>query len=286
MSLRQLPDIQIAPPKAEMSFDLAPRALAAWEPTTAGSATDKAIITIFDPIGETWDGKGVTVSRISDELRAIGEKPVTVQINSPGGNFFDGLAIYNMFRAHSHEVTMQVLGVAASAASIIAMAGDDIQIARSGLMMVHNAQWIAVGDRHAMIEAHDKMVHFDEAMNSLYVDRTGIDSDEIATMMDDTTFMTGPEALEKGFATSLLEADEVPTKARASADKSPIYQIEAALARHGVSRAERRKLIKELSDGMPRAADEDAMPRAGESAVDDGSVGLRVALARLKLARA
>lgn len=286
MSLRSLPDIQIAPPKAEMGFDLAPKALAAWEPTAAAAASGKDVISIFDPIGETWDGKGVTVSRISDELRAIGEAPVTVQINSPGGNFFDGLAIYNMLRAHSHAVTVQVLGVAASAASIIAMAGDEIQIARSGLMMIHNAQWIAVGDRHAMIEAHDKMVHFDEAMNSLYVDRTAIDGEEIATMMDETTFMTGPEALEKGFATSLLEADEAPTKVKAAHAKSPIYQIEAALARHGVSRGERRKLIKELSDGMPRAADEDAMPSAGESAVDDGSVGLSLALARLKLARA
>lgn len=286
MSLRPLPDIQIAPPKAEMTFDLAPRALAAWEPTALASSTDDDVITIFDPIGESWDGSGVTVGRISDELRAIGAKPVTVQINSPGGNFFDGLAIYNLLRAHSNMVTVQVMGVAASAASIIAMAGDEIQIARSGLMMVHNAQWIAVGDRHAMIEAHDKMVNFDQAMVSLYVDRTAMKPEEIAAMMDETTFMTGPVAMEKGFATSLLEADETPTKIRAANERSPIYQIEAALARHGVSRTERRKLIKELSDGMPRAADEDATPRAGEPAVDDGSVGLSLALARLKLARA
>ncbi|ALJ14114.1 head maturation protease, ClpP-related [Sphingopyxis macrogoltabida] len=285
MSLRPLPDIQIAPPKADMSFDLAPKALAAWEPVAA-STTEDDIITIFDPIGETWDGKGVTVNQIAEALRSIGANPVTVQINSPGGNFFDGLAIYNLFRAHAAMVTVQIMGVAASAASVIAMAGDEIQIARSGLMMIHNAQWIAVGDRHAMIEAHDRMVHFDEAMNSLYVDRTGIDAEEIGTMMDETTFMTGPEALDKGFATGLLEADEAPTKVRATADRSPLYRLEAVLARQGVSRTERRKLIKEISDGMPRAADENATPRAGDPAVEDGTVGLSLALARMKLARA
>ena len=286
MSLRSLPDIQIAPPKAEISFDLATRALDAWEPLAAAS-TDKDVITIFDPIGETWDGRGVTVNRISAALRSIGEKPVTVQINSPGGNFFDGLAIYNMLRAHPRAVTVQVIGIAASAASVIAMAGDEIQIAKAGLMMVHNAQWIAVGDRHAMQEAHDIMVTFDEAMTSLYVDRTALRPEEIAAMMDATTFMSGPEAIEKGFATELLEADETATTTRAVAETSPLYRLDAALAKLGASRTERRKLIKEIAAGMPSAAaDEHDMPGAVEPAVPGGTVGLSLALARLKLTRA
>lgn len=286
MSLRQLPDIQIKPPKAEVSFDLSARALDAWEPTAA-SPTDKDVITIFDPIGETYDGRGVTVNRISAALRSIGEKPVTVQINSPGGNFFDGLAIYNMFRAHPRMVTIQVLGIAASAASVIAMAGDEIQIAKAGIMMVHNAQWISVGDRHAMQEAHDVMATFDKAMTALYVDRTALKSEEIAAMMDATTFMTGPEALEKGFATVLLEADETPTTTRALAETSPLYRLDAALAKLGASRTERRKIIKEIAAGMPSAAADDTTPGAGETAVVfDGTAGLSIALARLKLMRA
>lgn len=286
MSLRQLPDIQIAAPRAELDFDLSPKALDAWTPMAAAGPTDDDVITIFDPIGETWDGRGVTTNRIAADLREIGSKPVTVQINSPGGNFFDGLAIYNLFRAHPKMVTVQVVGIAASAASMIAMAGDEIQVARAGLMMVHNAQWVALGDRHAMLEAHDVMVTFDKAMSGLYADRTGIAVDAIAAMMDETTFMTGAEALEKHFATSLLEADETPTVIRAALDQPPLYRIEAALRRAGASRTDVRKLMKEIVEGKPSAALDNAMPGAGETAVDDGAIGLSLALARLKLTRA
>lgn len=160
MSLRQLPAIQIPAIKAEIDFEIAPRALEAWTPMAAAKGED--VISILEPIGETYDGRGVTVNRISAALRSIGDKPVTVQINSPGGNFFDGLAIYNLFRAHSRMVTVQIVGIAASAASVIAMAGDEIQIARAGMLMVHNAQWLAMGDRHAMQEAASIFAGFAE----------------------------------------------------------------------------------------------------------------------------
>lgn len=278
MSIRQLPDIQIAPPKAEASFDLTPRALEAWNPNVE-ARTDEDVITIFDPIGETWDGGGVTVKRISAALRSIGEKPVTVQINSPGGNFFDGLAMYNLLRAHPRQVTVQIVGIAASAASIIAMAGDEIEIAKAGLMMIHNVQWIALGDRHAMLEAHDTMATFDEALASLYVDRTALEKAAIAGMMDATTFMAGPDAVEKGFATKLMEGDDIPTAIRADADRPPLYKLDAVLAKHGVSRGERRKLLKEFAADMPSAVDDDVMPGA------DDTTGLSLALARLRLTR-
>lgn len=285
MSLRALPDIQIAQPKADMSFDLSPEVLAAWDSRVEAADRDSTI-SIFDPIGETYDGRGVTVSRISAALRSIGDKPVTVQINSPGGNFFDGLAIYNLLRAHPMEVTVQIVGIAASAASIIAMAGDVIEIARSGMLMIHNTQWVAVGDRHAMQEAHDTMVTFDEASYALYVDRTGLTTTEVASMMDATTFMAGAEAIELGFATRLLEADETETVVRANADTPPLYHLDAVLSRHGVSRSERRKLLKEIAAGMPSAAAEIVTPGADDAAVTDGNVGLSLALARLKLTRA
>lgn len=283
MSLRKLPDIQIAAPKAEISFDLAPEAVASWGEITA--ATDDDVITIFDPIGATPDGRGVTANRISAALRSIGNKPVTVQINSPGGSPFDGLAIYNLLRAHPKQITVQIVGIAASAASIIAMAGDEIEIGASSLLMVHNAQWVAIGDRHAMQEAHDTMEVIDNALIGLYVDRTARDAAEIAAMMDATTFMTGKDAVEKSFATRLLEADQTPTAMKAEADLPALYRLEAALTRLGASRAERRSLIKEIAAGMPSAAAETAKPGAGDPAVDDGSIGLSLALTRLKLTR-
>lgn len=280
MSLRALPDIQIVPPKADVSFDMSPRALASWDSGVTAADDREDVISILDPIGEDYYGNGVTSKRISAALRTIGAKPVTVQINSPGGNFFEGLAIYNMLRQHPYQVTVQVLGIAASAAAIIAMAGDQIEIGKAGLMMIHNTQWIAAGDRHAMQEAHDTMAMFDEACVDLFADRTAEKATDVAAMMDATTFMSGKKAVELGFADQFLDADKVPTAVRAASETSPIYKIEAALARGGVPRAERRKLLKDLTD-MPGAIDDTDTPGAV-----DPTIGLSLALARLKLMRA
>jgi len=285
MSKRRLPELRRPDAPEGMDFVVHPRALAAFDPHVTAAAKEESTISILSQIGESWDGTGVTPNRIAAALRSIGSKPVTVQINSPGGNFFDGLAIYNMLRAHPEAVTVQVLGIAASAASMIAMAGDTIQIAKAGLMMIHNSQWIALGDRHVMIETATAMEVFDELIVGLYVDRTGGDRDEIAGWMDAETFMSGETAVESGFADALLPADKV---VKASIDDEPPARrkVAAALSRANMPRSEIRKLMKELSSDTPSAAAEDAMLRAGEAAVDDGTTGLSLALARLKLTRA
>jgi ATP-dependent Clp protease protease subunit len=90
-----------------------------------GLAADDNVITMFDVIGEDfWSGGGVTAKKVAAQLRAIGDRPVEVQINSPGGDMFEGIAIYNVLREHPQPITVKVMGMAASAASILAMAGD------------------------------------------------------------------------------------------------------------------------------------------------------------------
>lgn len=281
MSLRKLPAMSGLPPLPDgVTFDVHPEALAAWSPTMASS--DDAVISIFDQIGEDWNGNGVTARRISAALRSIGDKPVTVQINSPGGNFFEGLAIYNLLREHPDIVTVQVIGVAASAASVIAMAGDQIQISKSAVMMIHNTQWVAIGDRHAMAKTASQMAMFDQLAAELYTDRTGLAVKDVAKMMDDTTFMSGTEAERKGFATALL-GDEA--RAAVKNDTPLLYRLEAALAKgEAMPRAERRKLLREITEGTPRAAPEAVMPGADGSEAGDGSASLRLALNSLKLA--
>ena len=280
MSKRKLPELSA--PKGLDSFDFAvhPQARGAFDPTVRAAAGD-ATITILAEIGENWDGTGVTPNRIAAALRSIGPKPVTVQINSPGGNFFDGLAIYNMLRQHPEQVTVQVLGIAASAASIIAMAADDLQIAKAGMMMIHNTQWVAVGDRNVMADAASQMTIFDETVAMLYADRSGGDRSEIAAMMDAETFMNGEQAVEQGFADTLMGGDVYSVENNADI---PIHRrIAAALAKANMPRAEYRALIKELSGDMPSAATTD-MP----SAVDevDGLNHLRLAAMKLSLKRA
>ncbi|MFX4083661.1 head maturation protease, ClpP-related [Sphingobium yanoikuyae] len=281
MTLRNLPALSAQKVTPGASWELPERARASWDRRVSAAAGDTTI-TILDVIGEDFWGDGVSPNRIYAALRSIGNQPVTVQINSPGGVFDDGLAIYNMLRMHPAKVTTQVIGMAASAASIIAMAGDEIQIAKAGHMMIHNTQWVAFGDRHAMLAAHDAMAKFDETLAGLYIDRTGLDEKDVRAIMDGETFMTGSEAVDRGFADGLLEADI--THSDAASNRSPLAEIEAALANgKALPRSERRRLIKNFVDSKPRAAGDDAMPGAGEEA--DGLAHLRIAAMKLSLNR-
>lgn len=289
MTLRNIPEIQ-RPEGVTCSFSLSERAVQSWAPiappqAAAGDGGD--VISILDVIGyDWWTGEGVTAKRVAAALRSIGPKPVTVQINSPGGDFFEGVTIYNMLRAHPAKVTVQILGIAASAASVIAMAGDDITIAKLGFMMIHNTQWVAGGDRHVMFRTGEIMEGFDAACADMFAERTGEKSSVIAKMLDDETWMAGQVVVDKGFADAIAEFD-IEAREQVSNAVPALYKLEAALSSgRALPRAERRRLLKEISDGMPGAAIVNAMPGAGETAADDGSAELNMALARLKLARA
>lgn len=282
MSKRQLPEVSRPDAPDGIEFAVHPQARAAFDPKVTAAVRSEATISILAEIGENWDGTGVTPNRIRAALQSIGQKPVTVQINSPGGNFFDGLAIYNMLRQHPEQVTVQVLGVAASAASVIAMAGDEIQIAAAGLMMIHNSQWIAIGDRHVMAEVNAQMAIFDGLMAGLYADRTGLSRAKLEAMMDAETFISGEDAVKQGFADALLPADTV--KVENSIEPPAHRKIAAALARANMPRSEIRSLMKDLQEDMPGAASDPAMPGAGDEA--EGLSHLIAAAMKLKLTRA
>ena len=133
MSKRNLPKVEVAS-RPGVRSDISAKALQRWSPEVraAAEADSQATISVLDPIGADFWGDGVTAKRISAALRYVGDVPVTVNINSPGGDYFEGLAIYNLLREHKGAVTVNILGIAASAASVIAMAGDEVRIARAG----------------------------------------------------------------------------------------------------------------------------------------------------------
>jgi ATP-dependent Clp protease protease subunit len=149
-------------------------ALDRWNPAVRAASESEPSISIYEVIGEDpWTGGGVTVKRIDAALRAIGNKDVIVNINSPGGDVFEGIAIYNRLREHQGQITVKVLGLAASAASVIAMAGDNVQIGASSFLMIHNAWVLAIGNRHDMREVADFLEPFDRALADVYVARSG-----------------------------------------------------------------------------------------------------------------
>lgn len=261
MTLQQL----LASKPKNVRFDLPPQALQRWNPELQAAADDdENSISILEPIGfDFWTGEGVTAKRIGAALRSIGAgNPVTVNINSPGGDVFEGLAIYSLLKEHRGQVTVNVLSLAASAASTIAMAGDTIRIAKAGFFMIHNTWTVAAGDRHYLAEIGDWLAPFDDAMAGIYEDRTGNKKTELAKMMDSETWINGSASIDQGFADDYLASDAVSANARADAVASAVRKMDVALAQAGMSRNERRQLIQEFKASMPRAAGSDGTPRA------------------------
>jgi len=239
--------------------------MAKWaERPLAAESDDPNTISIYDVIGEDfWTGGGFTAKRMSAALRSIGKNDVTVKINSPGGDMFEGIAIYNLLREHPAKVTIDVMGWAASAASIIAMAGDDIRMGLGTFMMVHNAWGVVVGNRHDMADASTLFEGFDGAIADIYQARTGLDAKAVAKLMDAETFMGASDAVAKGFADSVnesLKADGADAKnldSRLMARR----QTEAALAKAGYPRTMRSEMLTQLTNSPTRDAGQNSAAR-------------------------
>lgn len=279
MSLRQLPQINADIRADGISFDLRPAALARWTPEIRAASEDDATISILDPIGENWEGTGVTAKRIGAALRNIGARDVTVNVNSPGGDFFEGVAIYNMLREHQGKVTVRVMGLAASAASVIAMAGDELLMGDGAFLMIHNAWAMAIGNRHDMRAAADQLEPFDAAMAAVYANRTGMKTADVVKLMDAETWINSAQAVEDGWATGLVErADVAFDRAQSKAQKKTMAKLDALFAQAGCDRKERRELFREIYSSLPTAAGEPAMPTAG----DDTAASLQILINSLK----
>lgn len=269
MSIRSLPQIKALEGATNLSFEPGQASLARWNPGVR-AATDAAdTISIYDVIGaDPWTGEGVSAKRIAAALRSIGAKDVVVNLNSPGGDFFEGIAIYNLLREHAGKVTVKVMGLAASAASVIAMAGDAIEISSVGFLMVHNAWAIAIGNQHDMRAAAETLAPFDDAMAGLYAARAKVDKSVAAGWMDKETWFNGAQAIDAGLADALLPNDQLAESDEPAAKAlNASRQIEAALRAYGYSRGQARGLLQE-SRGMPGAA-ANAKPSAGDVTAAD-----------------
>ncbi|MHC2251025.1 ATP-dependent protease ClpP protease subunit [Bradyrhizobium embrapense] len=245
------------PPRIEVQprSDLAssapasPDCFSRWNPgIRAAAADEKNVIEIFDVIGyDFWTGGGITDKWISDQLKSFGGQPVEVQINSPGGDMFEGISIYNLFNQYPGKVTVKVMALAASAASVIAMAGDEIQIGQGAFIMIHNCWVMAIGNRNDMRDVADYLEPFDQALCDIYVARTDMKTADVQTYMDDETFIGAKQAIDEGFADTILSQDKIKEdKAAAASSKSKIaaLHIEAALVRRGhVPAAQARNMI-------------------------------------------
>lgn len=291
------PRCDMQAPNRDLTAPPAPEALDRWNAGVRASESGDNVIQMYGVIGEDWwTGEGITSSTVTAALKRVGDRDVEVHINSPGGDMFEGISIFNILQAHPKKVTVKVMGLAASAASVIAMAGDEVLVGLGSFIMIHNCWVVSVGNRHDMREVADYLEPFDGALRDIYVSRTGQQPDDVTKWMDDERFLSASECVALGFADGMLDASDVSEDAeqteRAKAFNA-VRKVEAALTRKGgMSRTEARALITSMKGGRrgdetPAATNEssgkpgaaaDAKPGAGDSELIAGLLRLRQSL--------
>ena len=155
---------------------------------------------------ESWFDDDVTPQLFKDELNA-GEGDITVWINSPGGDCVAAAQIYNMLSNYKGKVTVKIDGIAASAASVIAMAGTEVLMSPVSMLMIHNPMTIAMGDHAEMQKAIDMLAEVKESIINAYVLKTGLSRAKLSHLMDSETWMNANKAVELGFADGTLTRD-------------------------------------------------------------------------------
>jgi ATP-dependent Clp protease, protease subunit len=172
----------------------------------------QAEILIYEDVGDGWFG-GVSAKRFADDLKKLGAlDSIDLRINSYGGDVFDGLAIYRQLVDHSARVVTHVDGVAASIASIIAMAGDEIRISEAGFMMIHDAWGMSVGNAVEMRQYADRLEAVTEQLANVYVARTGNTADQVRAWMAEESWFNAADAVTNGFASSVVENQKMAAR--------------------------------------------------------------------------
>lgn len=221
------------------------------------SSEGQTEVLIYDVIGWPF----VDANMFARDFNKIKSKEITVGINSPGGDVFDGTAIFNTIDNHPAKITTRIDGIAASMASIIALAGDEIQIASNAYYMMHNPWSFAMGDYRDFEKEADLLKRIADTLAGTYSDKTNIDIEAVKTMMDDETWIIGDELVDQGFADKVIGDKEAkalfdlsmysnaPVTIKGDNTKTPLKterEFELLLTRDaGFSRSQARAVIKD-----------------------------------------
>ncbi len=179
--------------------------------TPAGEDPDLAERTLFlngTIASESWFDDDVTPALFKSDLDS-GKGPITVWINSPGGDVWAAAQIYNMLLSYSGKVTVKIDGLAASAASVIAMAGDEVLVSPVSMLMIHNPATAAMGDKDDLAQAISMLDSVKDSILNAYVKKTGLSKNKLSKLMDDETWMDANKAVELGFADRVMERPDL-----------------------------------------------------------------------------
>ena len=220
----------------------------------ARAAAGVAEIDVFGVIGD-WGLRAEDFKRVLD---TVNEPLIRVKINSPGGDVFDGVAIHNLLKQHASEIEVHVIGLAASAASVIAMAGDRVVMGDGSFLMIHNAWTTAMGDTRLMAQIADVLGKIDIQLAGIYSKRTGIDGDDVSEMMNAETWLSADDAIEYGFA------DETEAESAADGAKAHDLSVYRNVPRALLPAATKNKKAKKAKPAATEAPSPDVSPLLAE----------------------
>lgn len=235
----------------------------AWKDQADEGGTGARVLELYGTIAEeSWFDDDITPAQFREELSA-GNGPITVWINSPGGDCIAASQIYTMLMDYKDDVTVKIDGIAASAASVIAMAGTEVLMSPTAMMMIHNPATIAMGDHKDMQKAIEMLDEVKESIINAYEIKTSLSRAKLSHLMDAETWMNANKAVELGFADGVLEdekADQITVPAYAFSRKT----VQAALMNKISAKAKPVQKAdipisvqpKEASEPMGRSVDE------------------------------
>lgn len=228
---------------------------------------------------ENFWGDEITPQMFRDELEA-GDGDVTVWINSPGGNVFAAAEIYTMLREYAGKITVKIASIAASAASVIAMAGDRVQMSPTALLMIHDPSTIAMGNARDMEKAIDTLNEVKESIINAYAAKTGLRHSKISDLMESETWMNAKKALDLGFCDEILYTDEDPEEEAEPVDSIGLYssrQMDLAIMN--------RLGIQDITN-TERDSVEPEQPKIGlDGKTEDGAMPYDILAKQLELLR-
>ena len=216
-----------------------------WKNQAAETAPAERTLFLNGTIAEeSWFDDDVTPQLFKEELMA-GDGDITVWINSPGGDCVAAAQIYNMLMDYPHNVTVKIDGIAASAASVIAMAGTKVLVSPVSMMMIHNPMTVAIGDSAEMQKAISMLDEVKESIMNAYEIKTGLTRARISHLMDAESWFNAKKALELGFADTILFSDNAE-------ETGKDQDLEAVMfSRKAVTNSLLSKLMPEKKTGTP-----------------------------------
>lgn len=227
-----------------------------------GQEAEERILFLNGTIAEeSWFDDDVTPALFKDELNA-GKGDITLWINSPGGDCIAAAQIYNMLSEYPGKVTVKIDGIAASAASVIAMAGNDVQMSPVSMMMIHNPATIAWGDHTEMKKAMELLDAVKESIINAYVMKTGQSRAKLSHLMDAETWMDANKAVELGFADGILFSERNVSEENPDTDLGVKNTV--IFSRRAVNNVLVNKLEKHYRQEQPNREQQAAIPAPAE----------------------